>query len=335
MNRRGFLASASMSLGGVTLAGLTPAWTLAARLPAVQTIQRSTWTMGTLINLTLLEQDYQPTLVDEAFATMFNVDKTLSAHQGTSELSRLNRELGIWHEAGPGLLRVSQAARYYGDLTDGALDVTVLPIMRAYGFIPGGNNSVGIDTLRERIDYTQLRVSHDRVRLDGGVAADFGGIAKGYGVDESARLLRAAGVRALLLEAGGDLVAMGRPEPDQRWRIGIRDPYRPDALFATLDIEDEAIATSGLYAQTRPSPTGTVTHLIDPASGLPVRHVLSSTILAQSAMAADALSTATAVMDSRRGRALIESLPNTEGAWISADGSVYITSGLRGRINLM
>lgn len=334
MNRRRFLASASLSLGGATLVGLTPGWTLASRKPAARTIQRSTWTMGTLINLTLLEADYQPALVDDAFAALYNIDRTLSAHQGSSELSRLNREGGIWHEAGASLLRVSRTARHYGELTEGALDVTVLPILRAYGFIPGGDNSVSIDAMRERIDYTQLRLSHDRVRLDGGVTVDFGGIAKGYAVDESARSLRMAGVGSALLEAGGDLVAMGRPEPNQRWRIGIRDPNRPDALYATLDIEDEAVATSGLYAQTRPTPNGMVTHLINPKTGLPVRHILSSTIVAKTAMAADALATATAVMESRGGRALIESLPDTEGAWIYADGSVYVTSGLAGRIAL-
>ncbi|MFQ5571999.1 MAG: FAD:protein FMN transferase, partial [Rhodothermales bacterium] len=323
LNRRAFLGSVAKSLGGVALFGLTPSWTFAAMKPIARTINRSTWKMGTLINLTLLEETYTPRLVDGAFGALGRVDRTLSAHRVASALSRLNRQPGSWHNAERDVLRVARAARHYGDLTDGALDVTVLPVMREYGFIPGGSGSTDVAALLEHVDYTKLHVDEHRVRLEEGIGIDFGGIAKGYAVDESMQILKAAGVKAALIEAGGDLFALGRPDPAKRWRIGIRDPLRPDALFALLDVENEAVATSGLYAQSRNYHAKTVTHLINPVTGLPVDHVLSATIVTSTTMAADALATATCVMEPKRAHGLIDSLPDTEGLWVYADGSFY------------
>ncbi len=334
-NRRTFLGAAARTLGAAALAGFAPGWTLAALPSAARTIRRSTWTMGTLIDLTLLDEGPCAPPVDAAFEALYRVDRTLSAHRMDSELSRLNRASGQWLPAGADLLHVSRAARYYADATGGALDVTVLPLMQAYGFIDGDGTSFDPAHLLERVDYTRMRVSGDRVRLDEGMAVDFGGIAKGYAVDEALRTLTNAGVGAALLEAGGDVRAAGRPEPDRRWRIGIRDPLRPEALFAVLEVEDRAVATSGLYMQKRTYQSQTVTHIINPKTGAPARHVLSATIVAPTAMAADALATATCVMEAKQARALIEADPETEGLWVYADGSVFVTSGLEKSLSLL
>ncbi len=330
-NRRQFLQRATASLGGVALTGLTPVWARAALTTPL--VHRSTWTMGTLINLSVKQAEYRPARIDAAFAALTRVDRTLSAHQPTSDLSFLNAHPGTWLDAGPDLLQVARAARHYGDLTGGALDVTVRPVLQAYGFLPG--RPADPDRLREHIDYTRLRLDAGRVRLDDGFSLDFGGIAKGYAVDEGVGTLRAAGVRAALLEAGGDIYAHGRPEPDRRWRIGIRDPRNPGALYARIEVEDEAIATSGLYAQSRTYRSETVSHLIDPVTGRAVNHVLSATVMAPTAMAADALVTATAVMPPPQAQALIASLPEAEALWLYANGTACATPGLQRRMTLL
>ena len=187
----------------------------------------------------------------------------------------------------------------------------------------------------ERIDFWKLHVRGEEVRLEnGGYEVDFGGIAKGYGVDAAIRDLQSKGTRSALLEAGGDLYALGRPAADRRWTIGVRDPLDPTAIFATLEVEDEAVATSGIYAQTRTQGAQSVSHIIDPRTGQSVQHTLSVTIVAKEAMTADALATAACVLPPAQAKALIEETPDAEALWVFADKSVYTTRGLRRRVTL-
>jgi len=205
----------------------------------------------------------------------------------------------------------------------------VLPVLRALGFLPGD----AADAATERIGFEHLRTDGGRVRLDeGGYGVDFGGIAKGYAVDLGVAAARAAGSGPVLLEAGGDLFAAGRPEPDSRWTIGVRDPVRIRGIAARFEVEDEAVATSGTYFQRRTVNGRSVSHLIDPRTGEPVERVLSSTIVAPDCMTADALATATAVMEPAAALALVESLPGVEGLWIYPDRSFRTTAGLADRL---
>jgi thiamine biosynthesis lipoprotein len=131
---------------------------------------------------------------------------------------------------------VARAALHFGVLSDGAMDVTVLPAMRRLGFVPGSSTE-GL------IDFRQLDVDGTTVRMKtNGVMADFGGIAKGYGVDQAIAAAQSAGVSAALVDAGGDLFALGRPERDRAWTVGIRHPERAQDLVAMIDIENEAVA---------------------------------------------------------------------------------------------
>lgn len=333
-NRRDFLANCAKALGGMAMIGTMPRPIFAVRQPRIALHDEFIWSMGTQVRLSVPRDAFAPRLYEEAFSAIREVDKDLTIHRQSSELSQLNANPGSWRAGSRTLLQVSQAALRFGDLTGGALDVTVLPILRRLGFAPSFVSEAG--AVREVVDYTKLRVRNDRILLEsGGYAVDFGGIAKGFAVDEALAGLRASGIDSGLIDAGGDLYAFGRPETDRKWRIGIRDPFRPDSLFATIEVEDEAVATSGTYAQTRVIDGVRQSHIVDPKTGRSVTEVVSATVLSRSTMSADALATAISVMTPEAAKDLIGQLPETEAVWVFADGTTAVTEGLRGRIHLL
>ena len=325
-SRRHFLTGAGKALGGLALVHAVPNWAFAARQPASDLVHRSSWAMGTPIRLSLLESEFTAAASDGAFHRLQEVDRLLTVHNDASALMHVNNAPGEW-VSGADLAAVCRAALRFGSLSEGAMDVTVLPALRKYGFVPG------VASASDTIDYSRLEVSGSRTRVtQDGTGADFGGIAKGYGVDQAVATVRQAGASAALIDAGGDLYALGRPDTERPWKIGIRHPERDTDLVATLEVEDEAVATSGTYMQKRIVDGKEVSHLIDPRTGTPVHHVVSATIVARDTMTADALATAASVLDRQAGQHLIESLTGVEGFLIYEDGTSFTSSGLARRL---
>ena len=327
-SRRAFLSAAARSAAGLALVGAYPGWLwVQGRRRALS--RRAAWSMGTSVSLTSLRDAESVDAMRGAWAWLARVEDGLSAHEPACGLSTLNRQPGEWMDADEDMLAVASASHALAGLTNGALDVTVLPVLRRLGFRPGMAPVAGT----ERIGFEHLRIDGSRVSLDvGGYGVDFGGIAKGYAVDLGASAAHSSGAGPVLLEAGGDLYGAGRPEPDSRWTIGVRDPIHVQGIAARFEIEDEAVATSGTYFQRRTVGGSSVSHLIDPRTGRPVERVLSSTVVARDCMTADALATATAVMEPGAAVALVRSLPDTEGLWIYPDRSFEVTPGLAARL---
>jgi thiamine biosynthesis lipoprotein len=155
----------------------------------------------------------------------------------------------------------------------------------------------------------------DPWRLAGGV--DPTGLAKGWIAERALEQLRLAGVGAAMVNAGGDVVAFGEPEPGRRWRIGVVDPRGPGALLGVVEL-DGAVATSGTNERGD--------HVLDPRSGLPARELLSATVTGPDLALADALSTGL-LAAGEPGLAPIESLPAYEGLGMRHDGTTFATAG--------
>ncbi len=329
IDRRRFFLDAGRALGGLALVQAIPTWAFATSSLGRDLIHRSSRAMGTSIRVSIPKSQFTSMMAERALSSLRLVGERLTVHDETSVLMKMNNTPGRWN-VGTELLDVSRSALSIGNLTEGALDVTVLPAMRRYGFVPGTARTT------DRIDFTRLEVRGDTVRLKGdGIGVDFGGIAKGYGVDAAVLALRSGGVTTALIDAGGDLFAMGRPTPEQPWKIGIRHPGKERDLVATIEIENQAVATSGTYVQTRTIDGVKVSHLIDPVTGNFVDHVTSATIVAPDTMTADGLATATSVMPRGAAQDLVEHLPGVEGFWIYADGTHFVSSGLRPLLKML
>ncbi|MCJ7806719.1 MAG: FAD:protein FMN transferase [Clostridia bacterium] len=232
------------------------------------------------------------------------------------------------------VLYVTERAVIYAGLSEGAFDPTIAPLIDLWGFL--GQN-YRVPTAVERIkslplvDYTLIEVDEKQTTVylqHQGMSLDLGGIAKGFIVDQALQVLMTAGVEHAFINAGGDIGLIGSKPDGSPWRIGVRHPRDEEKIIAVLPAIGGAVVTSGDYQRVFEEEGVSYHHILDPETGLPARELISVTIIAQTAIEADALSTAVFVLGSARGMALIEQLPGVEGILITPELKILVSSGL-------
>jgi len=244
------------------------------------------------------------------------IERRMSTYDQGSELSRFNASDSTeWFPVSPDTLEVVAEALRVSRLSGGAFDVTVGSLVALWGFGPGGTRrrpppeaiaaalgEVGFERLETRASPPAIR------KRVSGVSVDLSAIAKGFAVDEVARLLVAAGARDFLVEVGGELRASGRNPRGEPWRVAVeRPPPAQRAAPCLLHLLDAAVASSGDYRNAFEEQGVRYTHVIDPRTGRPVSTgVASATVLAASAMEADAFATALMVLAPAEGLRLAE-----------------------------
>ncbi len=312
MKRREYLAS---HLGLVVRLGTPPA-ALAlggcmARGERVAVIEGAT--MGTAYRVSaVVDAGEVDALEDDVAAIVGQIDGLMSTYRPESELSRFNASDGTgWVEVSADTHAVLAAAHRTAAVTGGSFDATVGPLVDLWGFGPSGSRRAlpaerDLADVRSRIGSEHLEPARDRhaVRKTlAGLHVDLSGIAKGYGVDRVAGRLDVAGVEHYLVDIGGELRARGRKPDGTPWRIGIERPSAGRRVPLTvIGLEDRAVATSGDYRNFFDLGGRRYSHAIDPVTGRPVEHTLASvSVVADTAMEADALSTALMVMGPERG----------------------------------
>ena len=243
------------------------------------------------------------------------IDGRMSTWRPDSELSRFNRlQSTAPFPVSADTLAVFRHALEISALTGGAFDVTVAPLVDAWGFGPAGRpaafpDDAEIERLRARVGYRKLAVdaaSSTIRKSHAAVAADLSALAKGYAVDQVAELLLAAGIESYLVEVGGEVRAGGRSARGDAWRVGIERPAPgPPALQRRLALRDRALATSGDYRNYYELDGRRLSHTIDPRSGRPVAHGLASaSVIDPLCVRADGLATALEVLGPEEGFAL-------------------------------
>jgi thiamine biosynthesis lipoprotein len=295
--------------------------------------------MGTIVELRVYDaaggRPGATRALEAALAEIRTVDRLMAVQRADSDVSRLNREAARGPvRVDPRVLAVLRASRRVGELTGGAFDVTVLPIVRAWGFVDGtphvpaatpriaGFRHVVVDTAAGTVAFS-----------DPGVQIDLGGIAKGYALDRARAILRAEGVASAYLDLGGEIATLGTPVEGGRWRVGIRHPRRPASLLGVVEVDEAAVSTSGDAEQFVGAGARRIGHIVDPRRGAPAEGLASATVVAASATMADALSTAAVVLGVGPATRLLERLA-VDGIFASLDGDerapdVVVTPGAR------
>lgn len=255
-------------------------------------------------------------LAKEIFAAVDAVDRAMSTYRHDSELSRLNRHgADRAFAASPALAEVLAKAHAVSAASNGAFDVTIGPLVNAWGFGPSGRAALPSPTdiarLRERVDWRALALdsASDTVRKARPDAyADLSGIAQGYGADRIAAVLEGHGFGDYLVEVSGEVRARGVNADGVPWRIGIERPDAPDrTTHLVLPLADRALATSGDYRNWFEHDGRRYAHEIDPATGTPARHALASvSVVHPDCALADAWATALFVLGPDQGYALAE-----------------------------
>ncbi len=247
-------------------------------------------------------------------AALDDVESKMSHYEPSSELSRFNRARTTRpFPVSADTFEVFRRARGLSEATAGALDVTVAPLVNAWGFGPVEPERFPPDPgrlarLRGHVGYAGIELDAAASTLrktDPAIEADLSAVAKGYGVDRAADVLRGAGLGRYLVEVGGEIASAGTNHLDRPWRIGIESPAAGGGIQRVVPLRDRAVATSGDYRNRREVDGGWVSHTIDPRTGRPVEHRLASvSVIADTCLAADGLATALEVLGPDDGYAL-------------------------------
>jgi FAD:protein FMN transferase len=224
--------------------------------------------------------------------------------------------------------------------TDGAFDITVGPLVNAWGFGFKGRLKMDqalVDSLRELVDYRTVRLEDGKIIKDKkNIQFDFNAIAQGYAVDVLGRFLASQGISDYLIDIGGEVLGKGSKPDGQSWIVGVENPAADSlserTLNAKVKLNDRALATSGSYRKYYEENGVRYSHTIDPATGYPVRHsLLSVSVLANDCATADGYATAFMVMGFEKSKVFLDNQAGLEAYFIVDGGSgtfqTYATKG--------
>ena len=272
------------------------------------------------------------------------VDNSLSPFNPNSVITAVNENRPVKLDAY--FKEVFEKAMTVSVQTEGAFDITVAPLVNAWGFgFKSGQQPTKhtVDSLRAIIGFQKVKLSEGRVvKADPRMMLDCSAIAKGYGSDMVARLLQRRGVTNFMVEIGGEVVTRGISPKRVPWRIGVTKPVDDslsisNELQTVLNVTDRAMATSGNYRNFYYKEGKKYAHTIDPKTGYPVQHsLLSATVLAADCATADAYATSFMVMGIERAQVFLDKHPELMAYFIYADGNggnaVWFSPSLKDKI---
>jgi thiamine biosynthesis lipoprotein len=290
-----------------------------------QRVSQAREVMGTLATLTADAPDRATAAaaVEAGYARLADVNRLMSDYVADSEIGRLNRlPVGEWMAVSPETFTCLERAIGIAVASDGAFDVTCRPLVTLWkeagraGKLP---TDAELAATRARVGWRHLRLdaaTREVSRAIDGLEVDLGGIAKGYALDLAGAAMRAAGATAVLVDVGGDVLALGTPPDGRPWRIGIRHPFR-EGHFRVLTLTDRAVATSGLQQRFHEIDGQRYSHIIDPRTGRPAHEAPSVTVIARDGLTADAWATALSVLPVEEALALATARGEVEALWVS------------------
>lgn len=306
--------------------------------------------MDTLISIKVYGNDPETLkkAVNAAYAEMRRIAELSdgfpqpgTAAYKSSDVCRINAEAGKQPVRVDGdILEMLLLAKKYNELSEGAFDVTVGPLMDLWGF--GGNNPhvPSPDQIQAALAYVGSKdlVLNEQERTaflrKAGMKLDLGAVAKGYATEKALQAMKNMGVKKALIDAGGNIRVLGQNTLNTPWRIGIKDPRKSDAIAAVLPLEDASAVTSGDYYRFFESAGKRYHHILDPRNGYPANRNMSVTVVTKDAGVADILSTVFFVHTPEKALELAGKMAGVELFLITADGRIRHTPSLLGKIEI-
>ncbi|MCQ2604284.1 MAG: FAD:protein FMN transferase [Spirochaetia bacterium] len=302
-------------------------------------VRMTDFALGTVCSVTLYDPDKE-SLLPEVFSRMREYENILSRNIPDSEISDLNRNAGVAPVAMSDIAySLLDMGLRYGDISRGLFDITIAPVTELWGI--GTDHAAVPDSAL--LQKTLSHVDYHRLILDGEKqtafleeresAVDLGGIAKGYIGDLICDFLRKEHVSGGILDLGGNILVFGKKPDGSDFRVGIQNPFKPRGNYiGIVSMKEGTVVTSGIYERFFEQGGMKYHHIFDTRTGYPVDNELAGvSIITDVSAAGDALSTTVFAMGLEEGKAFLESLPGTEGVFITRDNRVIITSGLKDR----
>ena len=305
-------------------------------------------TMGTTYHITVVTDDLKGVggLKEKIDVRLEDINRVFSTYLEDSEISRFNalNNAGEKFRVSDEFIQVLKVGRKIHQLSEGAWDGTVNPLVDLWGFGPTQRETKmpAAGAIKERLD----RVGFDRIQIiapnfmvknSASITLDLNSIAKGFAVDQVSQLIAAGGFENYLVEIGGEVYAAGLRKDSKNWRIGINKPQKDAAfneVYKVVSLSNKAFATSGDYRNFFEINGVRYSHIIDPRSGYPVSNgIVGVSIIANNCTLADGLATAIMVMGVERGLPLVNRLGDVEGLIVveKPDGSLsdFYSTGFR------
>ncbi|ACB84106.1 FAD:protein FMN transferase [Natranaerobius thermophilus] len=275
--------------------------------------------------------------IDAAKDEINRLENKMSRHVAGSEIDEVNRN------AGEQPIQVSQEtwevvaeSIELGEQMDGYFDVTIAPLLTLWGFgedehhLPSDEE---ISELLPLVNHNEIEMDEEKHTIylpDSDMRLDLGGAAKGYIVDRATEVLAEHDIESGLVDAGGDINTVGPKHDDEPWRIGVTHPRDRQNYFAVLELNGEAVDTSGDYERYFEEDGVKYHHILDPYTGYPTEGMISATVMADNAIRADILSTGAFGLGLEGSLELFEELDDVEAIIVDDNGEYHMTSGLDG-----
>lgn len=332
LKRRDFLRLASLT--GIGLAvPLIGQWLDRSQLTDGRELETSMYALGTAVTIRV-ENTKSPIVAQVAVSSAFDEIKRLEAVftrflQG-SEVGQLNTS-GQIEFPQPELVEILTWASHYSARTEGAFDITVKPALdlfetRGSRVFPPTEEE--FNAAKNLIDFEKVSVSNSTVSLaQPGMGITLDCLGKGYILDKAAEMLRSHRIESALIDAGGTLVAIGSRSNGAPWRIGIKDPVHLDGLIGTIQLENQAVATSGDYENSF-TPDRRYYHVIDPTTAYSPLYSHSATVTAPTASEADPLALALMVKAPSQALNVVDQFAECECVVVTRDGRYLESSGI-------
>lgn len=323
-------------IGGLLVAALMLAGCSAQTSAEEPSQSREVYAMDTVMTLEAYGQNADAAL-DEAVAEIERLDALWSIASSDGEIAQLNAEKQI--TASADTLALLTRAKEISAATSGLFSTTIAPLMEAWGFTSGDYrvpDEAELSALLAHVDDEEIAISDSTVTIPADAKVDLGGIAKGFTSARVMEIFRENGVENGILSLGGNVQALGTKPDGSLWRVGLQDPADERALFATLELADKAVITSGAYERNFEQNVITYHHIIDPRTGYPAESGLSSvTIVSDDGTLADGLSTALFIMGKESAVEFWRShRDDFDMVLLADDGAVTVSAGIADALTL-
>ena len=303
----------------------------------------SEFLMDTIVDMQVFGKEADK-VIEKSFNRMREIEDEMSKSIEKSDVSKINKNAANgWVEIEQDTFTVIKKAVDYAKLTNGNFDPTIGPLVELWGI---GTDKAKIPTESE-IDKVKKLVNYKNIELDKKkqsirlkrkeMKIDLGGIAKGYAADEVRNIANSYNIKSAYVNLGGNVLVIGGKEDGTPWKIGIQDPRKSrGSVMAGLEVKDKTVVTSGNYERYFEKDGIIYHHILNPETGKPTRNnLLSVSIIANDSFEADVLSTSAFILGRKNANKLIENKDEVEAIFVTEDLKVYLTSGLKGKVEIL
>ncbi len=304
------------------------------KVPAEPT-SKTALVLGTVCTITLYDSD-DTAIIDKAIARLSELEDILSINKTGTELDEVNNMAGIAPvTVSEDTLNVVKKGLEYSAISNGALDITVGPLVKLWGIgtdfakVPSEEE---IKTAQGLINYNDVVIDEAKKTIylkNPNMMIDLGAIAKGYAADEVVKILEDSGVKSAIVNLGGNIFALGNKVDGSDWKVGVQNPEKDgESTIGYVTVSNKSIVTSGVYERYFEEDGKKYHHILSPETGYPYENeILGVSILSDKSIDGDSLSTTLFALGVEKGLELIEATDGVDAIFVTRDHKLYMTEG--------